>query len=132
MKTNYKAGDILPNGEIYLGRIDDEIWTVNNSPIPELPWQEAKDHAESLGMELLDEVAGMLIFKKRSEGALKELLEDKYALWLSVPDGVDGARVQGLGSGRQGYGDRGGHYSSCPVRRLSIQSFNNLFSGAYS
>lgn len=124
--TQYKSGDLLPNGEIYLCRIDDEIWTVNNGPIPELTWQQAKDHAESLGMELLDEVAGMLIFKKRNEGALKELLKDKYALWLSVPSGALNARVQVLVIGFQGYGSRDGGYSSCPVRRLSIQSFNDL------
>lgn len=28
METKYKAGDLLPNGEIYLCRLDDEIFTI--------------------------------------------------------------------------------------------------------
>lgn len=96
----HKAGDLLPNGEIYLCRLDDEIFTVAPMAPNKMNWYDAMKYAQDLGLELPDLDITQVMFKRKNEGAFKGTYGDDRFLWSLVVR---------------------------PVRRLTIQAFNDLF-----
>lgn len=128
MTQPYKAGDLLPNGEIYLCRLDDEIFTVAPMAPKKMNWDDAMKYAQDLGLELPDLDITQVMFKKKDEGAFKGSCGNASILWSARRYDALSACYQWLGGGYHDTLDRRSLALSVrPVRRLSIQAFNDLF-----
>lgn len=83
-EQTYKAGDLLPDGTIYLGRIDDTVWIVNPKDEDGLfTWDDAMKHVEKMEMELLDNVSAMLMFINCDKGRFKGTFRKDKPYWTS-------------------------------------------------
>ena len=122
----YKPGDLLPNGEIYLCRLDDEIFTVAPMAPKKMNWDDAMKYAADLGLELPDLEISHTMFKRKDIGAFKGSYEDASILWSARRYGNRGAYYQWLAGGGQNGNYRTLELVVRPVRRLSIQAFNDL------
>lgn len=126
METKHKAGDLLPNGEIYLCRLDDEIFTVAEMAPNKMNWDDAMKYAAELGLELPDLDITQIMFKKKDEGAFKGSYGDASRLWSARRLGDGYAHYQWLDDGYQYWNFRRKALTVRPVRRLSIRSFDHL------
>lgn len=77
----YKSGDLLPNGEIYLCRLDDEIFTVAQMAPKKMSWDDAMEYAANLGLELPDLDITQIMFKRKDIGAFKDSYDPASNLW---------------------------------------------------
>lgn len=127
MTQSYKAGDLLPNGEIYLCRLDDEIFTVAPMAPKKMNWDDAMKYPQDLGLELPDLDISQIMFKNKDEGAFKGSYGNARYLWSARRDDGYDAYCQWLDDGDQNYIRRSDELVVRPVRRLTIQAFNDLF-----
>lgn len=124
----YKAGELLPNGMIYLSRIDDQITIVNPKDEDGLfTWDNAMKHVADMEMDLPNRVEFILIFENKDAGAFKGTFREDNPYWTSRRYYHLNAYYQWVVDGNQFILLRNVELPARPVRRLNIQSFNNLF-----
>lgn len=122
MTKTYKAGDTLPDGWIYLARINDEIILV--SPKDEeglFTWDDANKK-----FTLPNRAEWIMIWEAKDRGAFKDRFREDKSYWSARRYDHYHAYCQWVDDGRQSYGFRTVELVVRPVWRLSIQSFNDL------